>query len=182
MGKIFFDIAVGLCVIAGTGFGAATLYYTAGIYYGWKPAQSSDPPSAGHDQMAPQKGRVGLFAALGIAVLLSSWALFAVSLGWIGAGPNFSDQNLKQIVNQTFRNETVDVDGKEFLECTFENVTFKFEGKRAFRFINVKFVRPSYYRFLTSNPVVTQTASLLNTLENLTGMNIEHQYLPAEPK
>jgi hypothetical protein len=36
MGRLF-DVLVGIAVIAGTVFGAATLYYTAAVYYDWKP-------------------------------------------------------------------------------------------------------------------------------------------------
>jgi hypothetical protein len=48
-----------------------------------------------------------------------------------------ADFPLKQVRQQTFRNETVQVDGIEFIDCTFDAVTFKFEGQAPFNFTTV---------------------------------------------
>jgi hypothetical protein len=53
---------------------------------------------------------------------------------------NFRDDfPLKQIRDQTFKNQTVQVDGNEFINCTFDNVVFKFEGQAPFRFVTDHF-------------------------------------------
>ena len=49
------------------------------------------------------------------------------------------DFPLKQIREQTFKNQTVQVDGNEFINCTFDNVAFKFEGQAPFRFVTAHF-------------------------------------------
>jgi hypothetical protein len=49
------------------------------------------------------------------------------------------DFPLKQIRDQTFKNQTVQVDGNEFINCTFDNVVFKFEGQAPFRFVTDHF-------------------------------------------
>src|SRR4051794_17438943 len=51
--------------------------------------------------------------------------------------PNWHDP-LTPIVNRTFRNETVELDGKNFVDCSFENVTFLYNGTTPTGFSNCK--------------------------------------------
>jgi hypothetical protein len=41
--------------------------------------------------------------------------------------PSFDTIHLTQVVNETFKNQTVSLDGYEYVNCTFENVTFRYE-------------------------------------------------------
>lgn len=60
-----------------------------------------------------------------------------------------------------YKNETVDVDGFEFIECTFENVTFRYQGRRPFRFHKTK---GDSKKLTTDNPVVGTTVILLTAI------------------
>jgi hypothetical protein len=42
------------------------------------------------------------------------------------------DMPLTKTFRQTFRNQTVDLDGRHFIECSFENVTLRYQGTRPF--------------------------------------------------
>src|ERR1044071_8361519 len=65
---------------------------------------------------------------------------------------------LNQIEGKHFENQTVDLDGNEYRDVTFENVTFKYEGKAPTRFSDVKIVtvQPGKLagRIASNNPVV----------------------------
>ena len=39
-------------------------------------------------------------------------------------------KKLKSVYNKNFKNETVQLDGKRYVDCSFENVTFVWEGDR----------------------------------------------------
>ena len=119
-----------------------------------------------------------------VLIVLASILLVGREVGWLGpSAPNFADQNMEQVINKTFKDSVVDVDDKEFVECLFEgNVTFRFEGKRPFRFTNSRFAPQTKITFTSSNPVVSQTAILLNLIINLAGLNTEHKYGPVDVK
>jgi hypothetical protein len=48
------------------------------------------------------------------------------------------DKPLTSVFRQNFKNETVELDGKNFVECTFENVTFLYQGTRPLQMMNCK--------------------------------------------
>jgi hypothetical protein len=102
-----------------------TLYYTAAGYYGWKPAEG------GLRTMLPSNWQLGLLGLLGIIVLMSTWALIAVQIGWIAPQPQFNWQNNPPhilVAGKRFTNERVPLDGYIYRDCIFENVTFVFNG------------------------------------------------------
>jgi hypothetical protein len=74
------------------------------------------------------------------------------------------DKPLTSVFRQNFKNETVELDGKNFVECSFENVTFLYQGTRPFQMINCK--RISAERFLvsvrTDNPIVFTALSIMS--------------------
>jgi hypothetical protein len=55
------------------------------------------------------------------------------------------DYPLEEIRGKTFQNETVQIDGNAFIDCTFDNVTFRFDGKAPFRFTTGRF--PPHSKF-----------------------------------
>ena len=72
-------------------------------------------------------------------VLVSALALviglIAGRMEIVGPAPNTlslanfrADFPLGQVQTKTFRNETVQIDGNQFIDCTFDNVAFKFDG------------------------------------------------------
>lgn len=64
-------------VVLGLLFTAATLYFTAGTYYGWN--QPSVPAQQGGTAMTPPWW-IWLFGGIAVALLLTAWAMMAIRL------------------------------------------------------------------------------------------------------
>lgn len=82
---------------------------------------------------------------LGCALMLIV-GLIVGRMGFVGqtttapSALNFRDDfPLKQVRDQTFKNQDVNVDGNEFINCTFDNVVFRFAGQAPFRFVTDHF-------------------------------------------
>jgi hypothetical protein len=82
---------------------------------------------------------------LGCALMLVV-GLIVGRMGFVGqtstapSASNFRDDfPLKQVRDQTFKNQNVNVDGNEFINCTFDNVVFRFAGQAPFRFVTDHF-------------------------------------------
>jgi hypothetical protein len=71
------------------------------------------------------------------------------------------DYPLKEYRGKTYKDETVQIDGNEFIDCTFDNVTLKFDGQAPFRFTNDHF--QGKFGFTSDNPIVKSTMALLGT-------------------
>src|SRR5262245_21730888 len=111
----------------------------------------------------------GLSCALALIV-----GLIAGRMGFVGPTPNTMslanfrpDFPLTQIQSRTFKNETVQIDGNEFIECTFYNVTFKFDGQAPFRFTNDHFHLPLKIGISSDNPIVKSTMELVSALQKV---------------
>jgi hypothetical protein len=111
----------------------------------------------------------GLICALALVI-----GLIAGRMGLVGQSPhtvslaNFRpDFPLKQIQTKTFKNETVQLDGNEFIDCTFNNVVFKFDGQAPFRFTNDHFQSPSKFSISSDNPVVKSTMEIVSLFVKL---------------
>jgi len=83
----------------------------------------------------------GLVCALMLVV-----GLIVGRMGFVGrtanapSASNFrEDFQLTQVRDKAFKNEDVQVDGNEFVNCTFDNVVFKFAGNAPFRFVTDHF-------------------------------------------
>src|SRR5262249_26016180 len=72
----------------------------------------------------------------------------------------WADLPLRQVRDQIFANQTVEVDGKEFVDCTFDGVTFKFEGQAPFRFTTVHFEHASKLTVASDNPAIQAAIEL----------------------
>jgi hypothetical protein len=104
----------------------------------------------------------GLVTALALVI-----GLIAGRLGFAGQGPlppdNFrADFPLKQIQGKTFKDETVQVDGNAFTDCTFDNVVFKFDGKAPFTFTNDHFESHSKYAVTSDSPAIKAVIVLMS--------------------
>ena len=60
----------------------------------------------------------------------------------------------------TYKDQTVQIDGNNFIDCTFDNVTFRFDGEAPFRFTNSHF--GGKFSVTSNNPVVKATIALLS--------------------
>jgi|SRR5271166_2184865 len=75
---------------------------------------------------------------------------------------NFRDDfPFKEIRGKTFKDETVQLDGNAFIDCTFDNVTLRFDGEAPFRFTNDHF--NGKFSLTSNNPVVKSTMVLVGT-------------------
>jgi|SRR5215472_16010416 len=74
---------------------------------------------------------------------------------------NFRDDYpLKEYRGLTYKDQTVQIDGNNFIDCTFDNVTFRFDGEAPFRFTNSHF--GGKFSVTSNNPVVKATIALLS--------------------
>jgi hypothetical protein len=102
-----------------------------------------------------------------ICVLALVVGLIAGRMGLAGRSDALSPANfrpdfpLKEIRQQTFKNETVKLDGNAFIDCTFDNVILNFDGQAPFRFTNSHFEKRSKLSITSNNPVVSSTIELV---------------------
>jgi hypothetical protein len=71
------------------------------------------------------------------------------------------DKPLEKRFRKAYKNETVLLDGLEFIECTFENVTFKYQGTKPYRLHTSS---GNSKKLTTDNVVVGQTVILVNQI------------------
>jgi hypothetical protein len=110
-----------------------------------------------------------------ISALALVTGLIAGRMGVAGPTPNTvslanfrADFPLRQIQAKALKNETVQIDGNEFIDCTFDNVTFKFDGTAPFRFSKDHFQGHSKFSITSNNPVIKSTIELMGAFINLT--------------
>jgi hypothetical protein len=73
-----------------------------------------------------------------------------------------------------FINETVPLDGRHYINPTFEDVTFEYEGTRPSQMDNPQFVIHAGQvsgGIKSYNPIVNQTIEIMHTLEGAAGCN-----------
>ncbi|HEY4969966.1 MAG TPA: hypothetical protein VII35_08680 [Steroidobacteraceae bacterium] len=97
------------------------------------------------------------------AVILTIAGLIwiARAFGWIGK----KQKPLEDIRNRNFQNEIVNLDGKYFHDCTFDNVIFRYQG-RNFYFVGAKVTGHS--RLETQNISVLGAVEILKLVGFLT--------------
>jgi hypothetical protein len=73
------------------------------------------------------------------------------------------DKPLTPIYRHNYKNETVPLDGKNFIECTFENVTFLYQGTRGTQMFNCKKIPEENFpvALRTDNPIVFTTLAIV---------------------
>ena len=78
---------------------------------------------------------------------------------------------LKQVWSQSFSNQTVMLDGYEYTNCSFDNVTFEYEGRAPSRLTTSRInLHPGGRVSLESkNAAVTQTMILMSALSQISG-------------
>jgi len=136
--------------------------------------------------MKPMKPvvRVGL---LGFGVVLMVVGLFG--LGWNfhsmyelrlpfasreakDSKSSWGQKPLVQVWNKTFKGETVKLDGYEYVNCTFDDVTLEYNGTAPARFDGKMIVRQPEEKVVTiksSNKIVQQTMLLMIGLHRALG-------------
>jgi hypothetical protein len=143
---------------------------------------------------------LGMVVAIATAASLSpSWkwglravAVFFLLVGLVGLGVDFhaayelrlpfvprqaagiwENKPLRQVWNKTFSGETVPLDNYEYVNSTFDNVTFAYEGTAPTRITNSFIRNPEpgqrAARVVSHNPAVNQTMMLMILLDQLSG-------------
>lgn len=71
---------------------------------------------------------IGVIIACGL--MLSGISLYLTRTnGWMMNVSDWNNYSFKKVSNRTFKSETVDLDGNEFIDCSFDSVTFVYNGQ-----------------------------------------------------
>jgi hypothetical protein len=70
-----------------------------------------------------------------------------------------NDTKLKRVARRAFKNEVVPLDGTEYIDCTFENVKFYYNGTTRISLVSPKIINPP--RFSTDNKSIVATIAFL---------------------
>jgi hypothetical protein len=92
----------------------------------------------------------------------------------------FNSMKMKPILSQTYRNQTLHIDGKEYIDCTFDNVTFIYEGKAPFQFTEAHFPNGTTIQFGSPNPAINTALHLLGSLQDVPHGQVYHEFLAPE--
>ena len=173
----FERVSLWLAAIFGPVFAAGSFYISLAQPFGWWPFKLADMPvmliSKGDTPPVMYTSISGWvlagFALLGVALLAVVLSFrFRRTLQ-----PDFSGKKpFTQVRNQEFRNSEIPVDGYQYWDCTFENVTFSFAGMEPGGFINCHFRKGGSMAITSKNPVVMQTLELAAKLTNISDRSI----------
>ena len=97
-------------------------------------------------------------------VMFATMILVARAFGWIGTNPKKRVWEFQQILQRTYENETIQLDGREFVDCVFDNITFRYQGTAPFKFTNVRFVKDTKFYVASSNPIIKPLISFYGTV------------------
>lgn len=100
----------------------------------------------------------GLAILAAIGITLTSWGLYR---SYTAGFKDWADED-HPIADRTFRNEAVEIDGKVFRHCTFENVSFVYKARQSFKIQNCTFIGKRMIR--AASPEVEATVLLLRGL------------------
>jgi hypothetical protein len=70
-----------------------------------------------------------------------------------------NDTKLKRVAHRVFKNEVVPLDGMEYIDCTFENITFYYNGTTRISLVSPNIT--SGPRFRTDNKSIVATLALI---------------------
>jgi hypothetical protein len=124
---------------------------------------------------------------LKMQTVLSVVSLLALAVTWYvlyavrsAAPPKPASVTLQEIVGQEFKNTKVVLDGYIYTDCTFENVTFRWDGgPSAVRGTRTKIIGTR--RFESFNPSAVNTVDILDALGFLEpGFAADWKHLPPE--
>jgi len=137
---------------------ALVLLFTALTYYATLPPA---PPPPGAILVTPW----WVDALLLVGAML--WITMLARIIWFSGGTYDSVARKKQISGVIYKNQDIHIDGYEFVECTFENVTLWFEGKAPYSFINIK--TAGVIQFSSKNPIIADTIAMIAGLHQILG-------------
>jgi hypothetical protein len=89
-----------------------------------------------------------------------------------------ADFPLNKIEGAAYKNQTVRLDGNEYINCTFDNVVFQFDGQAPFKFTQDHFAPGSKVSIASTNPAIKAVIDLVSEISKLQ----QPQNLPNEAK
>ena len=115
-----------------------------------------------------------------LGMLIITWAAIGYDIydRHTHAPNRWQSRELTPIVNQTFANETVHVDGHSFMDVRFDNVSLDYEGTSPIHFERISFggsragETMTAVRLSTHNPVVHSTVAIMNMLNEASGCKL----------
>jgi hypothetical protein len=119
-----------------------------------------------------------------VLILLATLILLGREFGYLGSKSQPSatfdpDKKLELVYSKPFKNQTVFVDGYNFMECTFDNVTFVYKGTAPFHFEHSYFPNGTTVRFGSTDPAVNMGLSVQGELIRQ-GQFYEYRLVPRE--
>jgi len=117
------------------------------------------------------KWRLWLMIVLvAIALGMSAFSLYSSLHRVSNAQFQFSDKAPLQVIqDKKYVNETVDVDGREFEDCNFSNVTLVYDGVAPYEFVGDHF--DGSIRLLSRNPSIVDYGALEQSLAKYPGIS-----------
>ena len=104
--------------------------------------------------------------------LICLLALVISSIGHAQQSPNTqsnfrADFPLNKIEGITYKNETVRIDGNQYVDCTFDNVVLQFDGEAPFGFTRGHFAPGSKVSIASPNPAIKAAIELVGVISTL---------------
>jgi hypothetical protein len=126
--------------------------------------------------VAPSQWAFVVLCAIGI---VSFGLNIARQAGWLGATEfNYNaTQKLEAVVSAAYDNQTVVLDGRDFENCTFDNVTFIYKGTAPFVMTDPHFVNGGTIVIGSPNPVVNLTIALAERVMSI-AKGVELRQIP----
>lgn len=90
---------------------------------------------------------------------VATWSAVAVLFLWTPDVNRWHSEKQETIYAKSFMNETIEIDGKKFDHCTFQNVKLMFHGNAPVEFVEARFLSGTVY--LGSDNIAIQQFMIL---------------------
>src|ERR1700730_7033664 len=181
MGRLYLFIERA-CAIFGFLVAAATLYFTAGAYYGWN--QSGISPSVSAETITMNAPWwIVISGVIAVLLLITAWVTIVIRIEWLRVASRATEPFLKWpdpyhpilVSGRIFQNEKVPLDGYYYSNCDFHNITFVYNGTTPIRLNNNHVFGD--LNFSTNNLAISGMVTLLRGLDALKpDINMEMPY------
>lgn len=129
----------------------------------------------------PETKMRGFLKSNGVVIICMLLTWLGVAVDWhmrsVSPANDFSQWEtypLKQVRGKHFEAETVKLDGVEYINCVFDNVTFEYEGTAPTRLTASQIIMPPLgtrmVGMTSSHPIVTQTQAIIFGFSAMAGV------------
>jgi hypothetical protein len=121
---------------------------------------------------------VGLFVLASLTTSALYWMFIRTDVDFAAVTKRWTeDYRPKTVVGKTFRNEVIILDGTKYVGCTFENVTFKYNGTTPIQLSGNQV--SGTIRLATDNPAISAMSNWLYAV-NAFGKDVEVDVNPLD--